>query len=359
MTKNRWLTKALTNQSSFKSYLEPLAQLVRPKWQANGFNAVVIENRVESEQVFSLIIRPQRKWPGFIAGQHLDLQVEIAGVRYLRTFSLSCAPKYQQQTGLIELTIRQQEQGKVTPFLANNIAAGDAINISAPRGQFTLPKNNQPLLFIAGGSGVTPFRSFIQELSLSEPQRDVHLIYYNQATKPLFALEWPLLMNTMPHLKVTMIDTAQKGLINEQQLLDHCKDLEKRVAYLCGPHGLITTSREILLQLGVAENNIHHELFGPKPIENFTIDNDAEVVFASSQTTVNTEKDHPQTLLELAEAAELNPTSGCRMGVCHQCKCRKKQGVVYNTLTEQFSDTGEEDIQLCVSVAAGDVTLDL
>lgn len=356
---SQWLTQALTNHSSIKAFLEPMIQLIRPNWQALGFQATVKAVRRENNQVFSLVLKPATNWPLFIAGQHIDLQIEINGVRYSRTFSISCAPGYFKQTGLIELTIREQEHGKVTQHLSSYIQNKETVNISAPRGEFTLPNDNRPLLLIAGGSGITPFRSFIQQLSLDRSDKDVHLIYYNSACGPLFADEWPLLMNAMPSLKVSCIDTASEGRITLNQLIDSCPDIEHRTAYLCGPHGLITRSMSLLMQLGVSESDIKHELFGPKPISELSFNRAAEVHFSQSNMTYTTSKEQPKSLLEIAESLHINPQSGCRMGVCHQCKCRKKQGVVYNTLTEQFSDAGEQDIQLCISVAADNLILEL
>ena len=65
------------------------------------------------------------------------------------------------------------------------------------------------------------------------------------------------------------------------------------------------------------------------------------------------------TLLEQAEAAGLSPDFGCRMGICHTCTCRKAAGAVRNILTGEVSEEEDEDIQLCVSVPAGDVALEL
>jgi ferredoxin len=65
------------------------------------------------------------------------------------------------------------------------------------------------------------------------------------------------------------------------------------------------------------------------------------------------------TLLEQAEAAGLTPEFGCRMGICHTCTCRKTAGAVQNILTGEVSDEEDEDIQLCISVPAGDVALEI
>ena len=64
-------------------------------------------------------------------------------------------------------------------------------------------------------------------------------------------------------------------------------------------------------------------------------------------------------LLEQAEAAGLTPESGCRMGICYSCTCKKTAGKVRDLRTGEISSGDEEDIQLCVSVPVGTVTLDI
>ncbi len=64
------------------------------------------------------------------------------------------------------------------------------------------------------------------------------------------------------------------------------------------------------------------------------------------------------TLLEQAESAGLTPESGCRMGICHACTCRKTAGEVRDIRTGEIT-SGEEDIQICISVPVGTVTLDI
>ena len=354
-----WLTRTLTQHNSVKAYLEPVLQLFHPQWQATGFQATVTEIRKENQDVFSLILKPQNKWPEFLAGQHISITVEINGAKYHRTFSISSSPAYYQQTGLIELTIRKQDLGKVTNYLNSTIKPGNQLTISKPQGSFLLTQPNEPLLFIAGGSGITPFRSFIQQGSVTQTAQDIHLIYYHNTAQALFSDEWSLFAAQMPNLKVSIINTRISGHISKVQLLKHCTDIENRKVFLCGPFGLIEQSKDILLTLGLSKERIKQELFNPRPITQLNLENDPEVYFSSSKVQAQSNKTNPKTLLELAEKAQVNPPSGCRMGVCHQCKCRKKQGIVYNTLTGQFSDTGEQDIQLCISLPVGHVNLEL
>lgn len=359
-----WLGRALTNHKSAVAYLEPAIQMFKPNWQAQGFQAALIDKRIESDLVFTLLLKPQKSWPNFTAGQYIEIQVEINGVRYTRIFSLSNSPNYYADSGLIELTIRKQTTGKVTPWLGEHLSAGAVVRISAAQGEFVLPEeSHQPLLFIAGGSGITPFRSFLHQLASSNDKKqqlqDVHLVYYNPTSSVLFDQEWQQLTERMPNLQVSLIDTKVSERINAEQLAKVCPDHKSRMAYVCGPQGLITASRGVLIELGVNEGDIKHELFGPKPITNLSRKVDGQITFARSHSQVKAVATQQKTLLELAEESNTKPVSGCRMGVCHQCVCRKKQGMVYNTLTESYSDTGAEDIQLCISVAVGDVTLDL
>lgn len=122
---------------------------------------------------------------------------------------------------------------------------------------------------------------------------------------------------------------------------------------------MIKTSEQLLLDNNVEIKNIHFEYFGPTPIKTLDIKSKGIVQFSQSLKNFATLPDMPKTLLEIAESLNLNPTTGCRMGICHQCICEKKQGVVYNTLTKAFSDTGNEEIQLCISLPVGDVNINL
>jgi ferredoxin len=80
------------------------------------------------------------------------------------------------------------------------------------------------------------------------------------------------------------------------------------------------------------------------------------VTFRGSTVSV---VDDGRPLLEQAEAAGLTPASGCRMGICHSCTCRKTVGTVRNLITGAVSTAEGEDIQICVSVPVGDVEIDL
>ncbi len=375
-----WFSQALTQHDTFSSYFQPLIQMFVPHWSTDAYRAQVVAIRDEMTDMYSLVLKPQsglldRDWPMFKAGQFIELMVEKEGSRTLRCFSISSSPAYYEKTGLIELSIRIQQQGLITPWIRQQLNVGSLVNISAAQGEFVLPEATlsshkaEKLLFIAGGSGITPFRSMLQQiasqhlnnqkLNNNESQLDIHLLYYSRDTKQvLFQQEFQQLEKEHDGLSISYVDSENEGFISADHLQKYCSDYYQRTTFICGPSPMIQQARKVLAELEVEQDKINFEFFGAAPVE---IENSEHgvVLFKASDKTVVSEKDKISTLLEQAEAQGINPVSGCRMGVCHQCICKKKSGVVFNTRTQQYSDTGSEEIQLCISVAQGDVVLDL
>lgn len=373
-----WFSQALTQHSSFSGYFQPLIQMLVPQWTTDAYRAQIVEVRDEMSDMYTLVLKPQtglidRQWPSFVAGQFIELMVEKDGARTSRCFSISSSPAYYHQTGLIELSIRIQQKGRITPWIRERLELGGLVNISAAQGDFVLPgaiassAKAEKLLFIAGGSGITPFRSMLQQQVLQQKKTlaeqsiklDIHLLYYSRnAQQVVFQQEFERMQTEYPNLKVTFVDSEKEGFISIEHLKAFCSDFSQRSSFICGPSPMIQQARKVLNDAGIAKENIHFEFFGTAPIE---IENSEQGVvnFYASEKTVISDKDKTLTLLEQAEEQGITPVSGCRIGVCHQCICKKKSGVVFNTRTQEYSDTGSEEIQLCISVAQGDVVLDL
>ena len=357
-----WLARNLTNNSSFKAYFEPVVQLFLPQWRADRFRSEVVEVRRESADMYSLVIKPNKNWVGFNAGQYLELIVEKEGAWVSRFFSISSSPAYFQQSGLIEISIRIQEKGQITPWLPQTLEAGSVLNISEAQGDFVLNEASGPTLMIAGGSGITPFRSMLQQMALSglSIKSPVTLMYYARSNEHfLFRSELQQFEKLVPSLEVHFIDTDDVGFFSDAHLLGFCQDFSTRDIYICGPSPMILHARKVLEGQKVNDDQIHYEFFGPEPVSLEVSDKAVNVLFQDSGKQVSTDNAEPKTLLALAEEAALKPVTGCRIGVCHQCVCKKKSGVVYNSKTKKYSDTGQEEIQLCVSVPVADVVLAL
>ncbi|MBL4660596.1 MAG: iron-sulfur cluster-binding domain-containing protein [Alcanivoracaceae bacterium] len=355
----QWLAKALVNNKSFKGFFEPLVQVFFPFWTVDAYRAKLIKIRDENKEVYSLVLKVSKYWKGFEAGQYVEISVEKNGAYMSRIFSISSAPGLYTKSGVIELTIRKQQQGCITPWLYNTLKKGQIINISAAKGHFIVNNLNRSLLLIAGGSGITPFRSIISEALRSRQAIDIHLLYYTHGIDHLFVGELQQQVEKCQGLSVSFVNSSQSGRICLAHLQQYCSDFKNRVSYICGPTGMIQATKQLLLGSNVAEEDIRYEYFGPAPVVNLDIKTSGTIVFKQSCIEVESTSKKTHSLLEIAESAGLSPTTGCRMGICHQCICQKQQGIVYNTLTKVFSDTGSEEVQICISVPVGNVTINL
>jgi ferredoxin-NADP reductase len=365
-----WLARQITNHSSFGAYFEPLIQLIQPQWRSDRLRSKIVMVRTESHDMYSLIIKPHRNWSGFKAGQHLELTVEKDGAWMSRFFTISSSPSHYKKTGEVELSIQIQDKGQITPWLNTALNTGSVVNLSQASGDFYMDQSESPVLMIAGGSGITPFRAMLGELcqqqkkSLKENSgagvKAHTLMYYARSSEHfLFKQELEQFKEQLPALNVHFIDSREQGFLNEQHLNQYCAHVNNCQIYLCGPANMIIHARKLMASLNIKKHQLHYEFFGPEPLE-FEGNGDANtILFKRSNKKISTDNAAPTTLLELAEQASTNPVSGCRAGICHQCICQKKSGVVYNTKTQQYSDTGAQEIQLCISVAASDLVLEL
>ncbi len=360
-----WFARSLTNKESFSAYIESLVQLLKPEWRYQKLAAEVISIRKENSNIYTLTLKPHRKWSHFKAGQFVLLSTEINGRLLTRTFSISSAPRDFQESGLIEVTIRTQDKGSVTPWLRDNLKHGDYVYLSDACGDFDLSSDHHRKIFIAGGSGITPIRSMLNEHRDSSWLNDAHLFFYLRNQDEVFFKE-DIERLKVKGLNVHLMYSDDIGFFELEQLKSGIESdhLDSTDYYICGPGQMIELCSSSLEKAGVSTSNIHFEYFGKAPI-NIAIDTSEDnefiqVDYLDSRKQVQfTSGSVSKTLLEMAEEEGLKPVSGCRMGICHQCTCKKKQGRVFNIKTQEYSDSGTEDIQLCLSVPVGNVELEL
>src|SRR5262249_41944264 len=144
------LAAALVSPRSVDDYL----QSVDPTWSLREVRARVVAVTREATNVVSLWMAPNENWDGFRAGQFVQLSAPVAGVRTTRCFSLSSAP----EDGLpLRITIKAAEAGRFSRWAVSAATVGDVIEMSQAGGEFVLPAPlPEKLLFLSGGSGITP-----------------------------------------------------------------------------------------------------------------------------------------------------------------------------------------------------------
>ncbi|MGI9424363.1 MAG: pyridoxamine 5'-phosphate oxidase family protein [Hyphomicrobiaceae bacterium] len=334
----------------------------------------------ESDIISSFYLRrvDGKKLPDYEPGQFLPISLSLPGhdqpVR--RTYTLSDAPNGDYYRLSVK---REGGNALASNYLHDHAGSGFRLKAMAPRGKFSLDQStSRPVVFISAGVGITPMIAMTnalvaQDIRISS-SRKVFFIHAALSGRThafnthLRGLEDQYDDLTV-HVRYSAPDKSDEvgvthdseGLI-DKQLLSETLPLDDYDIYLCGPPPFMQSMLNSLVELGVREERIRYESFGPatvlKPdaqdagaVENTRAPKDPVTVrFADSDLdTIWTPESG--TLLELAEAAGLNPTSSCRSGVCGSCATKLACGAI-DYLEEPSAEIGEGDVLLCCAVPA-------
>jgi stearoyl-CoA 9-desaturase NADPH oxidoreductase len=335
--------------------LNELAQRLLPRTALSEIRARVEQVTAVTSDTRSFVLHANRHWPGFSAGQHVLVTMDVRGRRLQRCFSISSAPT---RTRRFTLTVKRQSENGVTAWMHDHLTVGTIITLSAPVGQFSL---TQPapdrILMLSAGSGITPLMAMLQTLHAQHYAGDVVLLHScKRTTDAIFASELSAMAALWPALKLRLHFTDSHGRLNAHRLAELVPDFAERYSLLCGPPAFADWVRALYQERGAGER-LHSESFGPPR---------GSVRDSAQSNTVRCEKSEQsftanaaQSLLLAAEAAGLSPRHGCRIGICRSCQCLKRSGSVENLLTGVICSEPDQLIQLCISVAQSQLSLDL
>ncbi len=335
------LVDLLTGPHGVDRYTE----LVEPTWTTEG-RARVVEVHRSSARSVTLLLAPNAAVKHHRAGQHLNLTVEIDGRRHTRCYS----PAGAEGSPLIELTIGRHEGGLVSNHLYRFAHPGMVVGLSAPTGDFVLPTPRpHRILFVSGGSGITPVLSMLRTLRAEGHDGEVCFVHYARSPEEACYRDE---LARMPEVRVLHGFTRSSageltGHFDAEHLAAAMPDPD--AVFVCGPTALAEAVRAHC-------GDVASESFVPAPFVVPEAVSGGRIRFADSRIDVD---DDGRPLLDQAEDAGLTPPSGCRMGICHTCTRRKLRGAVRNLTTGAVSTVDEEDVQICVSAPVGDVELAL
>ena len=204
----------------------------------------------------------------FDAGQYITVKHVINGEEIRRAYSICSSNKEG-----ITIGVKKVDGGRMSTFLTEQVKVGETLAVMPPAGNFTLKENENHIVGICAGSGITPILSIIKtELAKNDGAKCI-LIYGNRTQDSrMFADELKELeANNSDRLKIHNAYSRERvaGAIsgrldknNIQQLLNTFITLKTADAYfICGPGELIDNTNELLLLNNVNQNNIHFERF--------------------------------------------------------------------------------------------------
>ena len=353
-----------------------------PAWP--GFRQMRVATiHKESESVTSFVLVPadKRSLSLFRAGQFVVLRLIIdpGKAPVLRSYSLSDLPAAHH----LRISVKSELKGIGSSFLCDRTREGDVLDVSAPRGSFTLRASQSPVVLLSAGVGATPVMSMLHALASEKSQREIWWIYAarNRAVHP-FAEESRSLLKQLSRGRGYIVysrPAATDQLGTDFDAAGHIDAaLLKRIGvsqgsdfYLCGPSSFLQNMRDGLQTWGVPADNVHTEIFGA--LESITPGmaqvahtphqpqgppgSGPPVSFARSGITATWDSKFTS-LLELAEACDVPVRWSCRTGVCHTCMTGLIAGSIsYNP--EPLERPAPGNVLVCCSQPNAGVTLDL
>jgi len=203
----------------------------------------------------------------FQAGQYVNVQ--IPGDETPRAFSLAATPTARNQ---VELNVRRVPGGKGTGYLHDTLKAGDEIRFTGPLGRFFVRKSDrQPVIFMAGGSGLSSPKSMLLDLLEEGDTRPITLVYGARNRKELYYHELFLALaagHDNFHYEPALSDatpecewTGFKGFVHDAAKAKFHGDFRGHKAYLCGPPVMIEACIRTLMQCRLFERDIYTEKF--------------------------------------------------------------------------------------------------
>ena len=291
----------------------------------------VVEVQRETAQAVTLVVEPEDGRPlPFSAGQYLTHCFEINSAQVKRAFSLS-APEGSR----VACTIKAIAGGAASDFVMRRLQVGDRYSVLGPSGDFLLDAENEnPLAFLAGGSGITPVIGLIETALARTPARRLRLVYANRSEdEVIFASRLKALQERHPNLEVIhVLSQPGAGWRGERGRLDATRaaqllSLGGASYYLCGPTGLMSAAEQGLRQLGIAAERIRRERFlaAAQPTQ-ARATSPQEIVFRKSHKLVTQQVG--ETILEAGLREGLALPFSCTVGGCGSCKIHVAEGRV-------------------------------
>jgi nitric oxide dioxygenase len=237
----------------------------------DGFRDFVIQDKIkESNAITSFYLVPKdgKELPTFLAGQYITVQVPTSdGSTTMRNYSLSD----KSGNNYFRISVKKEDKGFVSSLLHSNLQIGDTIKVGFPCGEFVFKPTGKPVIFLAGGVGITPILSMLKTALTTNV--DITLLY--SAYNPnIIAFQGKInqLAQEYPNFKVqyyytstdersVLADNETKGLITPEVVSALPKNADY---YFCGPTNFMLSVYSQLSKDKVPTEQINFEFFGPK-----------------------------------------------------------------------------------------------
>ncbi len=334
-----------------------------------------------SADVKSFVLVPDveagtKKLAYFSAGQYLSVTLTIGGSTLTRPYSLSSSPK-ESMDGHYMLTVKRTEGGLASHYMLDQWRAGTKVLASAPLGEFTYEplRDARHIIGLAGGSGITPFRSLARAIADGDEDATLTLLYgCRSKADAVFQEEFREIAAACDRFQLVNVlsdepsEGCEKGFITAELIKKYAPVGEDYSVFLCGPQAMYNFADQELAKLGLRRKFIRHELFGEyhHPEKDAAYPGDGKGEYELTVRICGEEKKirctADETLLVAMERNGIAAPAHCRSGVCGWCHSRLVSGDVYVPSTidgRRMADVDYGYVHPCGTFPLGDVVLEV
>jgi ferredoxin-NADP reductase len=344
---------ALSSPLLVDDYLE----LINPLWSTRELRGRIETINHETNQAATVLIKPGYRWGGHQPGQYLRIGLDIEGVRHWRAYSLTSDPE--RSDGLISITVKNVDEGKVSPYLVRRGRPGTIVSLGGVEGEFVLPDRlPDKLLFISAGSGITPIMSMLRHLDQSGELGDIVLLHSaRHADEVIFGDELRVLARRHDAFVLHEQHTADRGRMGPPDLDRLCPDWRERDTYISGPNEMLDAFTDAYETAGIADH-LHMERFQPKlGLGDGEEGEGGTITFLKSDREAQSDGSRP--ILVAGEETGLDLPYGCREGICHTCVGELRSGRVRDLRNGKVYGEEGEVIRTCISAPEGPIEIEL
>ena len=337
-----------------------LASLLHPK----GIKVQVSTIVKETEDTKSFYLKPVKveSMPPFLTGQYVTLAVNIDGRTFKRPYSISSAPNSLE---MYRITVKKEPHGIVSTYLFHECEVGNTFNLLGPFGHFTYQplRDSKDVVFLAGGSGITPFMAFLQDQKFLEKIHSLTLFYGAKSEFDLiFKKEIDEVCSKNKKVKVIYVLSEQKrndyayGFIDEEKILQ--EGFANKSFFVSGPLKMYFSLDDIFKKLDIPNKFIRHEIFREIPED--LVEQNFQLTIKMNDKNLTIPCNGKETLLQSMEKGRVKTLVHCTVGECGFCRSKLLNGEVKteNSCVRE-ADKEVHYIHPCVSYPLSDVTIEV
>lgn len=236
----------------------------------NWLVADVVSVVAETPRVRSIVLDCP-SWPGHRAGQHVDVRLTAEdGYQAERSYSIASPPEEDR----LVLTVERLEDGEVSPYLVDELRAGDQLELRGPIGGYFVWEGplGGPLLLLGGGSGIVPLRAMLRHRAAAASSVPARVLYSARSLDEVIYREEleALAASDGLDVRLTLTRTTPPGWTGYRRRIDveMLEEVawpvsERPLTYICGPTAFVEAAANGLVSLGQDPARILTERFGP------------------------------------------------------------------------------------------------